>query len=196
MKKSSKLLLLSIVVGSGMYLSKSVVADDVIMMFRVYNPNSGEHFYTANGIEKNNLLHLGWKYEGVGWYAPNEGDPVYRLYNPNNGDHHYTLNVAEKNMLVSVGWRYEHIGWQSATKNQLPLYRVYNPNNKGAGSHHYTVNKAEVNHLVSLGWKDEGIGWYAVAGYTGKVPDPYYIGPALNGSDLIGTITDGLVPVD
>ena len=63
-------------------------------MYRLYNPNSGEHFYTANPAEKNNLVSLGWRYEGIGWTAPKKSNtPVYRLYNPNSGDHHYTVNV-------------------------------------------------------------------------------------------------------
>ena len=39
-------------------------------MYRMYNPNSGEHFYTANSYERDNLKSLGWHYEGVGWVAP------------------------------------------------------------------------------------------------------------------------------
>ncbi|MDO4537198.1 MAG: hypothetical protein Q4B54_03470, partial [Coriobacteriales bacterium] len=56
-------------------------------MWRLYNPNSGEHFYTGGEAEMRNLASLGWYLEGVGWVAPLEGDPVYRLYNPNSGDH-------------------------------------------------------------------------------------------------------------
>lgn len=38
-------------------------------MYRLYNPNSGEHFYAANLAERDNLKRLGWRDEGVGWYA-------------------------------------------------------------------------------------------------------------------------------
>ncbi|EOT48563.1 MULTISPECIES: hypothetical protein [Enterococcus] len=147
---------------AGLCISTQVLADESVAMKRVYNPNSGEHFYTANDTEFLQLLRLGWKNEGIGWYAPTQGTPVYRLYNPNNGDHHYTLNGAEKNMLVNVGWRYEGIGWNSDNAKQVPLYRVYNPNNKGAGSHHYTTRAGERQQLVNVGWKNEGIGWYGV----------------------------------
>lgn len=81
-------------------------------MYRVYNPNSGEHFYTSNKAEKDHLVNLGWKYEGIGWKAPTVSIyPVYRLYNANGGEHHYTMNAAEKNNLVKLGWKYEGIGW-------------------------------------------------------------------------------------
>ncbi|MEO1772344.1 leucine-rich repeat protein [Candidatus Enterococcus ferrettii] len=128
-------------------------------MYRLYNPNSGEHFYTKNGAERDMLKKVGWKDEGIGWYAPTKGDPVYRLYNPNAGDHHYTLNGNEKDMLVKVGWRYEGVGWFSDTKKTIKLYRAYNPNAK-AGSHNYTVNGAEQDMLIRAGWKDEGLAWY------------------------------------
>ena len=128
-------------------------------MYRLYNPNSGEHFYTKNGVERDMLKGVGWKDEGIGWYAPTKGDPVYRLYNPNAGDHHYTLNGNEKDMLVKVGWRYEGVGWYSDTKKTIKLYRAYNPNAK-AGSHNYTVNGAEQEMLIKTGWKDEGLAWY------------------------------------
>ncbi len=134
-----------------------------ISMHRLYNPNSGEHFYTADVNEKNNLVSVGWKYEGIGWTAPKTSDkPVYRLYNQNGGEHHYTLDVSERDFLVSVGWKYEGIGWYSADTNGIPLYRQYNPN-AFANNHNYTADKSENDWLVSLGWKYEGIGWYGVA---------------------------------
>ena len=130
-------------------------------MHRLYNPNSGEHFYTATTGEKNHLVKVGWRYEGIGWIAPSSGHAVYRLYNPNAGDHHYTMNANEKNHLVKVGWRYEGIGWYSDTKMTVPLYRAYNPNAK-AGSHNYTVNYVEQKNLLRVGWRDEGIAWYGI----------------------------------
>lgn len=131
-------------------------------MYRLYNPNSGEHFYTANTGERNDLIGYGWKYEGVGWTAPITSDiPVFRLYNPNAGDHHYTKDASERDFLVSVGWNYEGIGWYSADDSGVPLYRQYNPN-AIAGAHNYTTDAAERDMLVGYGWKDEGIGWYGV----------------------------------
>lgn len=133
-------------------------------MYRVYNPNSGEHFYTSNKAEKDHLVNLGWKYEGIGWKAPTVSNyPVYRLYNAYGGEHHYTMNVDEKNNLVKLGWKYEGIGWFSADpndSNSVPLLREYNPN-AFSNNHNYTINANEHNWLVSLGWKDEGKAWYA-----------------------------------
>lgn len=153
------------------------------LMNRLYNPNSGEHFYTKDTKEKDVLVGLGWKDEGIGWVAPTEeyGDePVYRLYNPNAGDHHYTKDSRERDALVAAGWKAEGIGWYSAadttafepmsslyagatgTVSHLDLFREYNPNAKAAGSHNYTLDEAENDFLCSIGWIPEGIAWKAL----------------------------------
>lgn len=139
-------------------------ASSTATMWRLYNPNSGEHFYTGRTAERDMLVRIGWKSEGEGWTAPTSGDPVYRLYNPNAGDHHYTLNPGERDMLVKAGWTYEGVGWHSATASDTdrkPLYRQYNPN-AVAGAHNYTLSKAENDHLARIGWRAEGLAWYAV----------------------------------
>ena len=131
-------------------------------MYRLYNPNSGEHFYTASAGERDSISRVGWRYEGIGWTAPKKSNtPVYRLYNPNAGDHHYTTSKGERDVLVSVGWRYEGIGWYSSDAKSVALLRQYNPNAK-AGAHNFTTSAAENNMLVSVGWRAEGIGWYGV----------------------------------
>nr|WP_276886551.1 hypothetical protein [Allobaculum stercoricanis] len=140
-------------------------------MNRLYNPNSGEHFYTANIKEKEALVALGWKDEGYGWVAPStdsnddkKGNPVFRLYNPNAGDHHYTMSDTEVKTLVAYGWKDEGTGWYSASNDadKVTVYRQYNPYANGAGSHNYTTNKAENDYLVSLGWVYEGAAWTAL----------------------------------
>ena len=164
-------------------------------MFRLYNPNSGEHFYTANPDEAKNVVEAGWRWEGIGWVAPSEGAPVYRLYS--GTDHHYTKNAGERDWLITQGWKYEGVGWFSADESDgLPLYRQFNPNvnprapRNNSGSHNYTLNKGENDQLVSLGWRAEGIGWYGAkvanqpmkgmwvnaAAWTGSQKELYWIG--------------------
>ena len=131
-------------------------------MLRLYNPNSGEHFYTSSVSEKETLVKAGWKYEGFAWKAPaTSKSPVYRLYNKNAGDHHYTMSKAEKETLEKAGWAYEGIGWYSDDAKGVPLYRLYNPNAK-AGSHHYTTSASEKDALIKAGWKDEGVAWFGI----------------------------------
>lgn len=157
-------------------------SNESVAMYRLYNPNSGEHFYTANVSEKNHLAAIGWNYEGIGWYAPTSksGIPVYRLYNRNGGEHHYTTSSTERRNLLRIGWKNEGIGWYSyerpysdaGLKKQsdakrypysgaVPLYRQYNPH-AFANNHNYTTNITENNYLIRLGWRSEGVGWYGV----------------------------------
>ena len=133
------------------------------VMYRVYNPNSGEHFYTASTVERDHLIEVGWKNENIGWYAPEKSDaPVFRLYNPNAGEHHFTMSAVERDALVKEGWNDEGIGWYSDEAQTVKVLRQYNPN-AYANNHNYTTSQYEFDHNISLGWQDEGIAWYAAA---------------------------------
>ena len=132
-------------------------------MYRLYNPYTSEHFYTASEYERDELADFDWNYEGIGWYAPDKSSsPVYRLYNPIVGDHHYTLSAFERDDLTKHDWIYEGIGWYSDDQRTVPVRREYNPG-LFARNHNFTTSQFEHDYLVSLGWDDEGIGWYAVA---------------------------------
>lgn len=132
-------------------------------IYRLYNKNSGEHFYTSSTVERDSLASIGWNYEGEAWIAPTtSNEPVRRLYNDNSGDHHYTKSYNEVISLIHAGWIYEGISWYSADASSgLPLYRAYNPN-ATVGTHHYTTDEGEFKALVNAGWQDEGIAWYGV----------------------------------
>ena len=150
-------------------------------MYRLYNQNSGEHFYTASQPERNSLILSGWNYEGVAWSAPSfSNSPVYRLYS--GTDHHYTMDAGERDQLVSVGWSDEGIGWDSDDAKSVPLYRQFNPNvqpwasKNNSGSHNYTTSKVENDKLVKTGWREEGIGWYgSKTSSSSTVSAPYII---------------------
>ena len=144
------------------------VSSTSMAMYRVYNPNSGEHHYTADSHERDVLVSLGWNDEGIGWYAPKTSDtPVYRLYNANGGEHHYAMDIHERNVLMDLGWKYEGIGWYSDDEKTVPVCRQYNPH-AFANNHNYTANVKEKDYLISVGWNDEGIGWYAVKAGSAK----------------------------
>ena len=138
-------------------------------IFRIYNPNTGEHLLTPSGWEIVILEKEGWKAEGVAFYAPQAKPPysgypiVQCLYNPNAGDHHYTTSNFEVMSLVSVGWSNdgENFTFPVAKSNTgVPVYRLYNPNAK-VGSHHFTMSSYERNYLIKAGWKNEGIAFNA-----------------------------------
>jgi len=149
----------------------TALADEGIPMYRLYNPNSGEHFYTANENERDNTVAAGWEYEGVGWTAPESGEPVYRVYNPYAGEHHYTMKADERDGLITQGWADEGMGWFSDPNEGTPIYREYNPNMLSC-NHNYTSDLSEHASLVSLGWADEGEAWYGIgAAEAPSTPD-------------------------
>lgn len=134
-----------------------------IPIYRVYNPNSGEHLHTMNANEKESLVHLGWHDEGISMFVNGTGRQLFRMYNPNSGEHFYSLNGNERDNLRKHGWHYEGVAWNTPASG-VPMYRVYNPNTRGAGGHHYTMDSSERDHLVKVGWKNEGISWYTLGG--------------------------------
>ncbi|WP_317300711.1 trypsin-like serine protease [Allobaculum stercoricanis] len=128
-------------------------------VYRAYNPNSGEHFFTPNYTEFKAITLQGWDDEGVAWMTQTEknGEALYRLYNPNDGLHHYTSDTKERDELVKIGWNDEGIAWYaSVNPTHAAVYRLYNPND---GQHHYTMDVEEKTALVALGWNDEGVGY-------------------------------------
>lgn len=128
-------------------------------VYRAYNPNSGEHFYTPYYKEFKHIVSLGWNDEGIACMTESatNGHTLYRVYNPNSGLHHYTLDLNEKNTLVSLGWNDEGVAWYtSKDENDVPVYRLYNLND---GQHHYTMDVKERDALMKLDWTYEGIGY-------------------------------------
>ena len=130
-------------------------------MYRMYNPNSGEHFYTGSMEERQNLEAAGWKYEGVGFTFPaTTGKPVYRLFDPASGEHLYTMDENEKATLLAQGWNFEGIAFNSGYETEVAQYRLHNPN-ATVGAYHFTASAAERDVLLAAGWEDQGIGWYS-----------------------------------
>ena len=140
---------------------ENVETRQVTHMFRMYNPNTGEHFYTGSEVERENLVAVGWKYEGVGFTFPaNTGAPVHRLFQPSTGEHLYTMSEEEKDMLMADGWNYEGIAFNSAYNTEAVQHRLHNPN-ATVGAYHFTFSEEEMQNLINAGWEYQGIGWYS-----------------------------------
>ena len=138
--------------SNGMTVSVHAASDKPV--YRLYNPNTGEHVYTCSLNERNALAGYGWHYEGIGWKAADHGAPVWRLYNPNakGGDHYYTADRKEANGLVRLGWKMDNSGKPVFNSGgNVPLYVAYNPNAE-SGTHHYTTSENEQRSLLSIGW--------------------------------------------
>ena len=134
-------------------------------VYRLYNPNTGEHFYTTSNAEKINLQYADWYYEGLGWVAPNTGTPVYRIYNPNakGGDHYYTKSKGEAAAAVAQGWKWDNNGHAVFySGGGIPAYVAYNPNAQ-SGAHNFTTNTTEQGNLMKSGWKYGTVAWNVMA---------------------------------
>ena len=131
-----------------------------VPMFRMYDPNGGEHFYTGSTEERDFLISAGWQYEGVGFNFPVTGRPVYRLYDEKTGEHLYTMSNPEMNSLLKAGWNYEGVAFNSAGDDEVPQYRLHNPN-ATRGAYHFTGSTEERDILIAAGWEYQGIGFYS-----------------------------------
>lgn len=159
----NKLLLGTAFIGASLLIGGGAHADTNV--YRLYNHNTGEHFYTTSGTEKNANVSAGWTYEGVGWIAPTtSSSPVYRVYNPNamGGDHYYTKSKYEAQSLVNKGWKWDNNGkavFYSGVSQAV--YVAYNPNAQ-SGAHNYTESSFEQNSLLNTGWKYGAVAWYGI----------------------------------
>ena len=135
-----------------------VFAGEPVSMYRLFNPVTGEHFYTSSLYEATVNVQRGpWKSEGVGWLAPPAGTgvPVYRLgAKPGTGSagHLYSTNEAEiANAMATGQWNDEGIGWYSA--GTVSIFRQYDP---ATGQHNYTADANEIWVITSQqGWVQE-----------------------------------------
>lgn len=157
-------LLAGVVLAGTLAAPATALAAGSKTMYRFYNQWTGEHLYTADATEAEQLPKQGWKAEGKAWTAPEKSStPVYRLYNPyvDGGDHHYTMEKNEYESLKKAGWKGEGVAWYSDDEKGVPLYRLYNPYSK-TGTHHYTTSAAERDALMDAKWLYEGRAWYGV----------------------------------
>lgn len=116
-------------------------------VYRLYNPNSGDHLYTQNYDEGKSLVKAGWNPE-TGWMSSTKGDDVYRLY---DGKFHTYAIKGEHDALVKSGWKSEGVAFKS--QGLKPIFRLYNPN---SGAHVLTIERKEHNALSAAGWYCEG----------------------------------------
>jgi hypothetical protein len=157
------------VVGSSVAMGgRAQALDFSAIVIRMYQPTTGEHFYTTNLLEYKAILDTGtFRSEGIGfnaWTGAAVGSkPVYRLIPQNGGKHFFTMSETEKNALASSGWRVEGVAWyaySTAGANRLPVYRLYNSVN---GDHLLTTSAAERDGAARSGYRYEGIAFYTPA---------------------------------
>ncbi len=157
-----------------------------VPVYRLYNPKTTEHLFTTSLHETTVLYQQhGWNWEGIGWYAPEQGKAVYRLFNKNLNQHIFTTDTHEKKVLST-----QH-GW-TIDNNDKPLFysggdlNVYRLYLKSIGAHHLTLDKNEYDKLPEYGWKQEGTAFKALA--KGRIPgDKAEVSGNLSTSGVNGT---------
>lgn len=126
-------------------------------VYRLYDPSTGMHHYTASHDEAQSLVALGWVHESTAISTRRGTVTQYRLYNPHNGAHLVTSSSDEAIELACMGWVVEGHAFKTPTSG-TKVYRVYNPNN---GDHVYTSDTKEIETCVAAGWVEEGLAFYS-----------------------------------
>lgn len=138
-------------------------AADLPVVFRLYQPATGDHFYTMSSIEAAQALRLGYVEEGVP-FANEQNRPalidVFRFYNAVSGDHFYTTSVEERDEVINKidDYIYEGIAFQvaaGAEPGTAPIHRFFDA---GSGDHMYSFDPYEG---LASGYVYEGIAWHA-----------------------------------
>ena len=134
-----------------------------VTLYRMYNPNVKDHFYTTSFSEYSTIaVDYGYLQEGaLGFISPVLGTgaiPLYRMYSPISKDHFYTTDYNEYSTIaVDYGYTQEgKIGYvyKSNIKDTVTLYRMYS---MIAKDHFYTSSRNEYSTIaVDYGYKQEG----------------------------------------
>lgn len=122
----------------------------------------GVHHYTTSVEERDALTHSGqWTNEGVAFYQPASGKPVYRACYQPTGKHLWTSDIREYGVLTNRGWNGEGVAWYTDDTGTKPVYRLYDTRN---GEHMFTSDKREYDALSrpGSGWNGEGVAWYSL----------------------------------
>lgn len=123
---------------------------------------NSKHFFTNSLDERDILINMGARYEGVAWQSPSalssNKQPVYRLYSLHTGRHFWTMSQQERSIILSWGgWRDEGIGMYGQPDGQTPVHRFYNT---VTGAHIFTISEAERSIINGYrDWRYEGVAW-------------------------------------
>jgi len=155
--------------------SATAAAGEAMPVYRFYNNQTGVHFYTISGSERDTVLnnYPQFLYEGAVFWAFNTQEtgtaPVYRFYNTRLGTHFYTQSETEKNYVIA---NYPVFAYEGAVYYAPPtqdyaggtaLFRFYNTR---TGAHFFTRNVDERDHVLAT-WPwfaYEGVAYFVMTG--------------------------------
>ena len=152
-----------------LFYADRIGANSGYPVYRLYNSQTGTHFWTENIAERNKYKQNGYNEEGVAFHQvsliKNVAPPpagkklVYRFYGRPGNTHFWTVNILERDNLIRQGNRYEGIAFLAPeASNSSPVYRLYNTVTK---RHFYTLSTAERDRFSQVGtWRAEGVAFY------------------------------------
>lgn len=124
--------------------SKQLVAIEVKPLYRYWNSNYNDHYYTTNFDDKASYEKVGYSYDWIeGYLCKNQESgtvPLYRYWNEKKKDHYYTTNPNDKASYEKAGYRYDWIEgyvYKSPAEGRTPLYRYWNGKKN---DHYFTTN--------------------------------------------------------
>ncbi|KAJ7616612.1 hypothetical protein FB45DRAFT_716372, partial [Roridomyces roridus] len=142
-------------------------ASKAVPLYRDFNGDIGDHFYTTDKAEYDAANQGGYTAEGarLSVFSQQYAGTVrfFRLWNGGSGDHFYTTNATEVDSAVTHnGYVHEDDKapmwiYPDQLCGSVPLYRMYN---NGASDHFYTIDAAERDDAAAHGWSFEWIAGY------------------------------------
>ena len=143
--------------------------DQLTSIYRLYNPGTGFHLFSANRGEIDQVTGQGFVNEGVAYRTSAVASQgLHRFYQLASGRHFYSASDGERDALLAnsaSGYLYEGVAYQvyaatAAPLNTSPVVRFYDP---ATATHFYTASPAEQQILQTTqpGWRMEGVAWYA-----------------------------------
>ena len=123
-------------------------------VYRFYDPDNGDHFYTSSETEKNNIIanNPAYHFEDIAFKvdtSSNNSSPLYRFYKLSNGAHVYTISDADKATYLSEPnlYSYEGVAFNVSTSSSStqPVYRLQN---NVTGNYVDTASLDEKNNIL------------------------------------------------
>ncbi|MCU1524499.1 MAG: hypothetical protein JWO18_1393 [Microbacteriaceae bacterium] len=149
-------------------------------VYRFWNPQSNDHFYTMNKAERDHIIASYstsvWRYEGVAFDAfPTQRAgtvPLYRFWSPRLQGHFFTANGTEKDQIIRTyaasTWSYEGVAFyvypdNTTAANTVEVARFWSGTTQ---QHFYTTDPVETAGII----RDYPIRVWSFEGYNFRVP--------------------------
>ena len=134
-------------------------------LYRMYNSQIVDHFYTTDYSEVANAQQINYVYEGIACSLRDSQvsgtQPLLRYWSQSAYDHFYTLHSSEiSGNLKNFHYKYEGVtGYCSPQPgpNLVPLYRYYHEQN---ADHFYTTDENEIGTSGNGGYAYETVACY------------------------------------